>query len=154
MTARAVPDLPDFTVTPAIEADIPQLAELNRQLMEDEVHPYPLPIDALRARMARWIAGEYQVLVFRNGARTAGYAVWRAEDRGAYLRHFFICRDQRRAGLGRAALALLRRDHLPKDRPLQIEATVWNADAIAFWHAIGFKDFALSMELKPGDPLT
>jgi len=154
MIARAFPDLPDFTVTPATVADIPALAELNRQLMEDEAHPYPLPIDALRARMARWIAGEYQVLVFRQGARVAGYAVWRPEDRGAYLRHFFICRDQRRAGLGRAALILLRRDHLPKDLPLQIEATVWNTDAIAFWHAIGFKDFSLAMELKPSDPVT
>ena len=151
MIARAIPDL---TVTPATDADIPQLAELNRQLMEDEAHPYPLPIEALRDRMARWIDGEYQVLVFRRGGRIAGYAVWRVEDRGAYLRHFFICRDQRRAGLGRAALILLRRDHLPKDLPLQIEATVWNADAIAFWHAIGFKDFSLAMELKPSDPVT
>ena len=151
MIARPIPDL---AVTLATDADIPQLAELNRQLMEDEAHPYPLPIEALRARMARWIAGEYQVLVFRRGARVAGYAVWRVEDRGAYLRHFFICRDQRRAGLGRAALALLRRDFLPRDEPLQLEATIWNTDAIAFWRAVGFKDFGLILEMNPSDPVT
>lgn len=144
----------DLVVAKATPADIPQLAVLNRQLMEDEAHPYMLDIPALAERMARWVAGEYQVLVFRCGEHLAGYAVWRVEDRGAYLRHFFICRDQRRAGLGRAALKLLRRDFLPKDLPLQIEAAVWNTDAIAFWHAIGFKDFGLAMELTPTDPVT
>lgn len=146
---------PNFTISisAATESDIPQLAVLNRQLMEDEVHPHMLDLDSLRARMARWIAGEYHVLVFHNDARLCGYAAWCAEERGTYLRHFFICRDQRRLGLGRAVIDKLRRDHFPKDQPLQLEAAIWNTDAIAFWRAVGFKDFGLTLELKPGDPL-
>lgn len=150
----------DLTVSPATPADIPQLAVLNRQLMEDEAHPYMLDLPELADRMARWIAGEYRVLVFRQGGEVCGYAVWRVEDRGAYLRHFFICRDRRRRGLGRAAFAALRRDALPKAMPVQLEAAIWNTDAIAFWRAVGFKDFGLTLEmkpaleLKPGDPLT
>jgi predicted acetyltransferase len=102
-------------------------------------------------RMARWIgSGEYEVLVLRRGGRVAGYAVWRVEDRGAYLRHFFICRDQRRQGLGRAAMKLLCRDIFPKDRPVQVDAAIANKTGIAFWHAIGFGDFGISMELKAG----
>ncbi len=150
MTAR----LDDLAIAPASAADIPRLAQLNFELMEDEAHPYPLALEDLQARMARWVAGEYKVLLFRRGDRVCGYAVWRAEDRGAYLRHFFICRDQRREGLGRAALALLRRDWLPKDLPIQLEAAVWNTDAIAFWRAVGFKDFGLTLEMKPGDAVT
>lgn len=130
--------------------EAPLLAELNFQLFEDEAHPYPMTLAALTERMRRWIAGEYEVLLFRRGARVAGYAVWRVEDRGAYLRHFFICRDQRREGLGRAAVALLCRDVFPRDLPVQIEASAWNKRAIDFWHALGFEDFGVSMELKAG----
>jgi ribosomal protein S18 acetylase RimI-like enzyme len=109
-----------------------------------------MTLAALTERMRRWIAGEYEVLLFRRGERVAGYAAWRMEDRGAYLRHFFICRDQRREGLGRAAMALLCRDVFPQDQPVQIEASVWNKSAIAFWRALGFQDFGLSMELRAG----
>ena len=144
-------DANSITISTATEADIARLAEFNLQLMEDEQHLYMLPLEDLRVRMARWIAGEYNVLVFRNGGRVCGYAAWCVEDRGAYLRHFFICRDQRRQGLGRSIIDRLRRDHFPKDQPLQLEATIWNTDAIAFWRAIGFQDFGLTLEMKPGD---
>jgi len=143
----------ELRIDRAQSADAPLLATLNFQLFEDEAHPYPMTLAALTERMTRWIAGEYEVLLFRRGDRVAGYAVWRVEDRGAYLRHFFICRDQRREGLGRAAMALLCREVFPKDLPVQLEASVWNTDAIAFWHALGFQDFGISMELKAGQPL-
>lgn len=144
-------DRGELRIDRATSAEAPLLAELNFQLFEDEAHPYPMTLPALTERMRRWIAGEYQVLLFRRGDRVAGYAAWRMEDSGAYLRHFFICRDQRREGLGRAAMALLCRDVFPQDHPLQIEASVWNKSAIAFWHALGFQDFGLSMELKAGE---
>jgi GNAT superfamily N-acetyltransferase len=140
-----------ITIAAATEPDIPRLAELNLELMEDERHPYMLPLEELRARMAPWVAGEYRVLLFRAGGQVCGYAVWRPEERGSYLRHFFICRDRRRSGLGRAIVDRLRRDHFPKDQPLQLEAAIWNTDAIAFWRAIGFQDFGLTLEMKPED---
>lgn len=144
-------DRGQLRVDRAGRAEAELLATLNFQLDEDEPHPYPLPRPALAERMARWIeTGEYEVLLFRRGDRVIGYAAWRAEDRGAYLRHFFICRDQRRQGWGRAAMKLLRRDVFPKDRPVQIEAAIGNTGGIAFWRAIGFADFGLSMELKAG----
>ncbi len=135
----------------AKSTEVDLLAQLNRQLDEDEPHPYPLPVPALMERMTRWIgSGEYEVLLFRRGGRVTGYAAWRVEDRGAYLRHFYICRDQRRQGWGRAAMQLLRRHVFPQDLPVQIEAAIGNKAGIAFWHAIGFEDFGLSMELKAG----
>jgi hypothetical protein len=141
----------EFRIEKAKGSDVDLLAQLNRQLDEDEPHPYPLPLPALTARMARWIGeGEYQVLLFRNGDELIGYAVWRAEEFGTYLRHFFICRDQRRQGWGRAAIKLLCRDAFPKDRPVNIDAAIGNKAGIAFWRALGFRDFSLGMELKAG----
>lgn len=154
MTNRGDPRI-DLRIDRATRAEAPIVAELNRQLDEDEPHPYPLPLSALTERLTRWIeTGEYEVLLFRRGERVVGYAAWRLEDRGAYLRHFFICRDHRRQGVGRAAMKLLCRDRVPKDRPIQIEATIGNKGGIAFWHAIGFQDFGLSMELKAGEAPT
>ena len=125
------------------------LAQLNRQLDEDEPHPHPLPLSALAERMARWIdSGEYEVLLFRGADQLIGYAVWRADEHGSYLRHFFICRDQRRQGLGRAAIQRLCREVFPKDRPVNIDVAVGNKQGIAFWRAIGFQDVSLGMELK------
>jgi ribosomal protein S18 acetylase RimI-like enzyme len=142
----------ELRIEKATRAEAPLLAELNRQLDEDEPHPYPLTLSALTERMTRWIeTGEYEVMVLRRRERVLGYAVWRPEDRGTYIRHFFICRDQRRQGRGRAAVQLLCRDVFPKDRPVQIEAAIGNKAGIAFWRAIGFRDFGLSMELKAGE---
>jgi len=131
--------------------EVDLLAQLNRQLDEDEPHPHPLPLAALTERMARWIvSGEYEVLLFRSGDQLIGYAVWRAEEFGSYLRHFFICRDRRRQGWGHAAVRLLCREVFPKDRPVNIDAAVANKAGIAFWRGVGFEVFFLGMELKAG----
>lgn len=132
-------------------SELDLLVQLNRQLDEDEPHPHPLPLPALAARMARWLdSGEYQVLLFRNGDQPIGYAVWRAEEFGTYLRHFFICRDWRGQGWGRAAIQRLCRDVFPRDCPVYIDAAVGNKGAIAFWHAAGFQDYSINMELPAG----
>jgi ribosomal protein S18 acetylase RimI-like enzyme len=141
----------ELCIDKAKSSDVDLLAQLNRQLDEDEPHPYPLPLSELIGRMARWIAeGEYDVLLFRSADQLVGYAVWRAEEHHSYLRHFFICREQRRRGWGRAAMQALCQDVFPKDRPVNIDAAVGNKAGIAFWHALGFEDFSLGMELRAG----
>jgi ribosomal protein S18 acetylase RimI-like enzyme len=142
----------DLRIDRAQSGEAELLGQLNFQLDEDEPHPYRRPLPVLIERMRRWIdTGEYHVLLFRRGQHVAGYAVWRLEDRGVYLRHFFICRDQRGQGVGRAAMRLLCRDVFPKDHPVQLDAAIDNKAGVAFWHAIGFRDFGISMELRAGE---
>jgi RimJ/RimL family protein N-acetyltransferase len=144
-------DRDTLRIDKAKNTDVDLLAQLNRQLDEDEPHPYPLPPSALTERMRRWIGnGEYEVLLFRSGDQLIGYAVWRAEEFGSYLRHFFICRDRRGQGWGRAAIQLLCRDVFPKDRPVNLDAIVGNKQSLAFWRAVGFQDFSIGMQLKAG----
>jgi GNAT superfamily N-acetyltransferase len=141
----------ELRIDKAKSSDVDLLAQLNRQLDEDEPYPYPMPLSALSERMAHWInSGEHEVLLFRSGDQLIGYAVWRAAEHGTYLRHFFICRDRRGQGWGRAAVQLLCREVFPKDRPVNIDTAVGNKAGIAFWHAVGFEDFSLGMELKAG----
>ncbi len=144
-------DRDTLRIDKAKDTDVDLLAQLNRQLDEDEPHPSPLPPSALTERMRRWIGnGEYEVLLFRSGDQLIGYAVWRAEEFGSYLRHFFICRDRRGQGWGRAAVQLLCRDVFPKDRPVNLDAVVGNEKSLAFWRAVGFQDFSIGMQLKAG----
>lgn len=144
-------DRDTLRIDKAKSTDVDLLAQLNRQLDEDEPYAYPQPLPALAERMRRWIdSGEYEVLLFRSGDQLIGYAVWRAEDFDSYLRHFFICRDRRGQGWGRAAVRLLCRDVFPKDRPVKLDTAVGNKRGIAFWRAMGFQDFNLGMELKAG----
>jgi ribosomal protein S18 acetylase RimI-like enzyme len=144
-------DRDTLRIDKAQNTDVDLLAQLNRQLDQDEPHSYPLPLSALTERMRRWIGtGEYEVLLFRSGDQLIGYAAWRAEEFGSYLRHFFICRDRRGQGWGRAAVQLLCRDVFPKDRRVNIDAEVGNKAGIAFWRAIGFQDYSIGMELKAG----
>jgi len=74
-----------------------------------------------------------------------GYALYRLDDAGVYLRHFFIAREQRRRGLGRCAVALLLERVAPRGSRVSLQVLNHNAAALAFWRAIGFADSAQTL---------
>lgn len=148
------------------------LAALNKQLIEDERHRNPMSLDQLTQRMAGWLAGDYRAAVFQEDETVVGYALVRPEAQHLYIRQFFIQRTHRRRGLGTAAIQWLRRQTLagPPGSPtatdpaapadsgplrLRIDVLIGNTQAIAFWRAIGFHDYCLTMEMDgdaPGAP--
>ncbi len=63
-----------------------------------------------------------------------------------YLRHFYICRDQRRKGYGTAAFhALLR---TLGTNTVDLDVYVWNERGKAFWTSLGFAPRALMMRRR------
>ena len=48
----------------AIQADCPLLAELNHQLIRDEVHRNRMTVPELAERIRGWLAGEYRAVIF------------------------------------------------------------------------------------------
>ena len=61
-------------------------------------------------------------------------------------RPFFVRPDRRRKGVARDALSWLR-VHAWADAPrVRIDVLVGNAGAIAFWRAVGFRDYCLTMD--------
>ncbi len=135
---------------PADIADAPLLAKMNHQLIADEGHRNPMNVEQLRERMATWLAGEYRGVVFEQSPETLGYALYRIEEKArVHLRHFFIARPHRRRGLGREAFRLLRAEIIPPDRRVVLEVLTANSMARAFWAAVGFQEYAISMELGP-----
>lgn len=132
--------------------DCQLLAELNAQLIQDEGHRNPMSVDQLAERMRAWLAGEYCAVIFAAGQgpeapqQPLGYALFREEPEHVYLRQFFVRRDARRQGIGRAAIEHLVRSVWPAHKRIRLDVLVGNTAAIAFWLSVGFADYCLTME--------
>jgi len=130
-------------------ADCALLAELNRQLIADEGHRNGLTLPELERRMQGWLQSEYAALLFEEAGTVVAYCLYREEAEEVYLRQFFVVRDRRRRGIGRYAFRILRSKIWPRTKRLTVDALVSNSSAIAFWRAVGCRDYALTLEIPP-----
>jgi GNAT superfamily N-acetyltransferase len=136
----------------ATEADCPRLAELNHQLIRDEGHRNRMTVPELEKRMRRWLGGEYRAVLFEQGREAVAYALYRVAPDGVYLRQFFVHRQFRRRGIGRAALEILVADVFPPGRRVTVDVLVPNQTAHDFWLALGFRDYAVTLEMLRDEP--
>jgi ribosomal protein S18 acetylase RimI-like enzyme len=127
--------------------DLPLLAELNLQLIEDQRSSNPMSVAELRERMRGWLAAEYRALLFEIDSEPVAYAVFRPAEGGIHLRQFLVGRTLRRQGIGRRAFEAFRQRYVPPGAALTLEVLVHNSTGIAFWRALGFQDHALSLRL-------
>ena len=133
------------------EADLPLLAELNRQLIQDEGQSNSVSLAELENRMRAWLVRAYTAVLFLSQETVVGYAVYRTDNAGIFLRQFFICRGERRKGHGRAAMDLLFGRVWPAGSSVTLEALCANQAAIDFWRALGFEDYALTLRRRIPD---
>jgi len=131
--------------------DCALLAELNDQLIRDEGHRNPMKVPELEQRMRGWLASQYAAVLFEDGGEVVAYALYREQPEEVYLRQLFVVRNRRRQGIGRQAMETLRSKIWPKNKRLTVEVLVHNTAAIAFWRAVGYKDYCLTLESLP-DP--
>jgi len=133
----------------AILNDCALLAELNHQLIRDEGHRNRMTVPELEQRMKGWLASEYVAVLFENGGEVVAYALYREQPEAIYLRQLFVVRNRRRKGIGKEAIKILRSKIWPKNRRLTVEVLVQNEAAAAFWRAVGYKDYCLTLEMLP-----
>ena len=113
-----------------------------------------MALDAVEARLQRWLIDDYEGLIFELDSVPVGYALFRQTDPdlkepdGLYLRQFFILREHRRRGLGTRAFRLFHNEALG-GRRLVLEALVSNPDGEAFWRSLGLTLYSVTFELKP-----
>ena len=134
---------------PATLNDCPVLAELNHQLIRDEGHRNRMTISQLEERMRNWLASEYAALVFENEGEVVAYALYREQPEEIYLRQLFVIRNRRRQGIGRQAMEVLRSKIWPANKRLTVKVLTHNTIAVAFWRAMGYKDYSLTLEILP-----
>lgn len=123
------------------------LAQLNQQLIRDEKHRNPMDITQLQNRMTHWLETEYQAVIFQLDQQVVGYVLFRTDDKQTYIRQFFIDTRYRRQNLGRQAIKWLRINRWQNSQILRLDVLTGNTPAIDFWHAMGFEDYCVTMEL-------
>jgi ribosomal protein S18 acetylase RimI-like enzyme len=134
----------------AVEADAPFLAEINRQLIEDEWDGGGMSLERLEARMRRWLADEdYKALLFQEDGSTVAYTLVSVDEDTSYIRHFFVMHEHRGRGAGRRAMELLLEEIIPPTSRVTLDVLASNQAGRGFWRSVGFRDYAIRLERLP-----
>jgi len=80
------------------------------------------------------------------------YALYREDPDEIYLRQFFVVRTRRRQSIGRSAMQSLLSDIWPHTKRRTVSVLAHNTSGVAFWRAMGYQDYALTLEIMPGAP--
>lgn len=132
----------------AVQKDLDALARMNQLLIRDEGHRNSLSLPQLRKRMAAWLETEYKAFIFSEDGGDVGYALYRHDPEWIYLRQFYIRPEKRRRGLGLKALEWLKRNPWKDFSRIRLDVLINNEPAMAFWHAAGFRDYCITMEMS------
>lgn len=144
---RASVTTPPLSYRRATGADAPMLAEINRQLIEDEWGGGGMSLERLEERIRRWLADdEYAAYLFMEGDATVAYLLLSLDEDSAYVRHFYVLAGHRRGGTGRRAVELMLRELVPPMARITLDVLASNARGHAFWRAVGFTDYSIRME--------
>jgi GNAT superfamily N-acetyltransferase len=128
--------------------DAATLAPLSAQLIRDEGHRNSMTVPQLTERIEGWLRGEYQAVILELSNSAVGYVLYRIEPEHVYLRQLFVRPEFRRCGFGRQAIDWLWRNSWAEASRLRIDVLVGNAAGAAFWRAVGFKEYCLTMEME------
>lgn len=108
-----------------------------------------MSVPELEQRMKGWLSSEYEAVLFEREKGVVAYALYREQSDGIYLRQLFVVRNRRRQGIGRRAVEVLRSNFWPAKKRLTVDVLVQNTAAIAFWRAMGYRDYSLTLEILP-----
>jgi GNAT superfamily N-acetyltransferase len=148
----------DLTVRPATPADIQLLAEMNRQLCDDERSRNNMTVAALAVRMEKWLNEDWKAVLFEQQAKIVGYSVFRFGSDyydpaipEVHLRQFFIVRECRSRGLGHQAFGLLATTVFPPGAHIHLDVLATNPRGHHFWESVGFQHYSTAMRLVPAN---
>jgi ribosomal protein S18 acetylase RimI-like enzyme len=144
-----------LTLHRATAHDVFILAQMNQRLIEDEGSSNPMTLTQLESRLRMWLNGEWRGEIFMHDSNVVGYAIYRLQ-RGefdnretVYIRHYYIERDYRRLGYGRAGIEKLKNERFPAGTTVYLEVLTHNIRGRIFWKAMGFEEYSVTMRLEP-----
>ncbi len=151
-----------LSIRAATEESIEVLAEMNKQLIEDEGHRNPMSIPELVQRMRRWLDSGWNADIFvQTNARMKetiiGYALYQhrrdefyPDQPVVYLRQFLVERKHRDQGWGRLALQELFRARFPSRCTVVVDVLTANARGLHFWQQAGFQPYQMTLKASIG----
>ena len=116
--------------------DVDKLAELNKQLIEDEKSDNKMNLKDLKSRMNMFLQTDYSAFFFLEDNEVIGYALVNEHSKPMYLRQFLIERKYRRNHFGSKAIELLINELAISE--IDIEVLSWNETGLKFWEKCGF----------------
>jgi ribosomal protein S18 acetylase RimI-like enzyme len=136
------------TLRPVRKQDLRTVAEMNHELIRAEGSVNPMSLPELEARMRGWLKGEYRALLVMHGSEVIGYLLFRPEANEYfqerprfYIRQYFIRKENRRQGFGRAGLDEFIKRHLPEKAEISVEVLETNPGGKKFWEKVGFRKY-------------
>ncbi|WP_240422006.1 GNAT family N-acetyltransferase [Paenibacillus periandrae] len=135
-----------LTIQICSDDDLDFLAVLNKQLIEDEQHDNKMNTEQLKERMRSFINSDYKAYKFEEHGENIGYALVNHIKQPLYLRQFFICRNCRRKGYGKAAFEKLL--EFLNTKNIDIEVMHLNNAGYEFWKSLGFTERSVYMRLE------
>jgi predicted acetyltransferase len=136
--------------------DVRLLAEMNKQLIEDEGSANPMNLEQLEARMHGWLSEDWRAdLIVNDEENVVGYSLYQFRstphfpDRNdVYLRQYFIRRDCRNRGYGLEGISMLRETRFGDVETIEIDVLETNRIGKGFWSKAGFEPYVINMRLK------
>jgi predicted acetyltransferase len=132
----------------AAESDVPWLAKMNQQLIQDEGHRNKMTLHELEQRMSDFLQSEYDAVIASLGQTDIGYALYKQEPQWLYLRQIFVIKTLRRKDFGRRFIEWLKNNPWKKCKRIRTDVLVDNKAGIDFWKAVGFKEYCIVMEME------
>lgn len=126
--------------------DVPKLAILNKQLIDDEKSDNPMSVNELENRMRGFLETDYSAYFFVEHNQIIGYALIRNTSNPVYLRQFLIERNYRMHHYGTQAFQMLLQYLDIKE--IDLEVLPWNESGYAFWKHCGFKETCIAMRYE------
>ncbi|WP_416298156.1 GNAT family N-acetyltransferase [Paenibacillus illinoisensis] len=139
----------------ATKSDLQILAEMNKQLIEDEKSLNPMGIKELEERMSEFLKNNWEIDLIMNEAEIIGYTLYQyqedlinREEKQVYIRQYFIKRECRSMGYGIAGIELLRKTHFKDVKKIEIDVLETNPEGKRFWERAGFKPYYTNMRIE------
>ncbi|MHC4533611.1 MAG: GNAT family N-acetyltransferase [Planctomycetota bacterium] len=132
----------------AAESDVPWLAKMNLQLIQDEGHRNKMTLSELEQRMSGFLQKEYDAVIASLGQTDIGYALYRQDPEWLYIRQIFVIEEMRLKGFGRRFIEWLKNNPWKKCKRIRTDVLVDNIAGINFWKAVGFKEYCVTLEAE------
>ena len=114
--------------------------ELVRRLLAEYLFEFDARVGPYPYLDAYWTESERQPFLVEADGNVVGLCLVRIRDNGWNIAEFSVVPEQRRAGVGRAAVdALAERARAAGAAYLEAKVHPNNRDALPFWLAVGFR---------------
>ncbi|MHC4727919.1 MAG: GNAT family N-acetyltransferase [Planctomycetota bacterium] len=130
------------------ESDVPWLAKMNLQLIQDEGHRNKMSLPELQQRMSKFLQTEYEAVIVRLAQTDIAYALYRQDPEWLYLRQIFVIEEMRRKGFGRRFIEWLKNNPWKKCKRIRTDVLVDNITGIDFWKTVGFEEYCITLEME------